>query len=292
LPPKTPPHCSPKALTPPSDGQPVAFALLCRSSGLAPLTFPSLLTGTDEETFDSRARAIKMRGTPALLMLAAIVGALVSTPALAVGDPLPANSCRTGTPACPNGCCSTWCPNGGAGNAIAKAVPGLQTKIVGLTYSKSKLLLTGTIVVTNTGKMPLPSIILAVMAGASSSSSSGSADSAVPDAAQENMWCGGAKGKPLAPGASRSCPFAILGGVYRRASNWDRAASEPMPGVKPATWQEARAFTNSDVLQTVFFGPTSEPWAYPQVRDTTLYPQAGFPGYICGFASVRAKVVA
>jgi hypothetical protein len=224
-----------------------------------------------------------------LLLLAAIVGALIAaaSPALAVGDPLPANSCRRGTPACPNGCCTSWCPNGSAGDAITKAVPGLQTKIVGLTYSKSKLLLTGTIVVTNTGKKPIASVYTGVMAGSGPTGD-------VEQTGQDNMFCGGASGKPIAPGASRSCPFAIVGGLDNSKQplyGWQPTQSA-LPGVKPATWQEARAFTTSDVVQTDVLTSASQPFAYPKVRDTQLYPQPGFPGFICGFASVRAKVVA
>lgn len=232
------------------------------------------------------------RRRSSLLLVAAAVAALAlaASGARAIGEPYPANDCRTGTPACPNGCCTKACPNGSAGAATPNGIPGLTATIKDLTYSPSTALVTGTLVVTNSGKSTVPGVSTAVSFAPFSA-----ADSSY--IRLGDMWCGGQKEKALPPGASRACPFALVGGADASQYDWSKMTSRtPQPGVDPAALKKALAFSTSDVPQVPDLArglKASAVSAYPEVRNTQSYPQPGDKAaFICGYGSVPAKAAA
>jgi hypothetical protein len=218
------------------------------------------------------------------LLLLAIVGAIIAA-AAAPAHAATTADCRAGSQHCPSGCCNSWCPTGSWGAAINGPTP-LQSSIVGLTYHKSKLLLTGTIVVTNTGTAPVSGVLVGFSAKTSPTADTGNGFG--------EIWCGGARAQPLPAGASIACPIAIVGGLDTQAyTGFDLTPNTALPGVNKAAWQEARAFSTSEVVQTDMFNAETQPWVETQVRNSWAFPQAGSTsGFACGFAPVRAKVVA
>jgi hypothetical protein len=243
------------------------------------------------------SRTTTTRSLPLLLGMVVALLAVAVAPARAIGPgAYPPGDCRTGTLACPGGCCTRACPNGSAGAATPNGVPGLQAKIVGLTYDAKTALLKGTLIVTNTGKVALPSVTTGIDVGTRLSQPSAQPGSLDPQFGTTDMWCGGQKEKALAAGASRSCPFALVGGVKGDPVNiqWDRQNVEPLPGVDKRAFQAARALSTSDVAQVIGLAgvDASQIWAAPVVRNTMLYPQPGSKDWLCGFASVRAQPAA
>lgn len=223
----------------------------------------------------------------ALLFVGALALALAATGAMAIGEPYPTGDCRTGTPACPNGCCSAACPTGAAGIAIPNGTPGLTATIKGLTYDPKTALVRGTVVMTNAGKTAVNNLIASVQF-APFAAKDGSAQTL------ENLWCGGQKGKALAPGASRACPFALVGGADPSKYDWNKATSrDPLPGVDANALKSALSFSTSEVPQVVELKRGLKPSAisaHATLRNTELYPQPGDKsgGFICGYAFVPA----
>jgi hypothetical protein len=221
-----------------------------------------------------------------LLFVAAL--ALAIGGAAAIGEPYPAGDCRTGTPACPNGCCSAACPTGAAGAAIANGTPGLTATIKGLTYDPKTALVKGTVVTTNAGKAPVNGLIASVQFAPFSPKDGGSYQTL------ENLWCSGQKGKALAPGASRACPFALVGGADPSEYDWNKATGrDPLPGVDANALKAALSFSTSEVRQVVELRRGMKPSAvsaHATLRNTELYPQPNDKsgGFICGYAFVPA----
>jgi hypothetical protein len=201
----------------------------------------------------------------------------------------PPGDCRTGTDACPNGCCTKACPNGSAGAAVPNGVPGLSAQIVGLTFDAKTALVRGTLVVTNAGRAAIPDVITEVSfapfePGSYTTYGIG------------NMWCGGDKGKALAAGASRACPFALIGGASQAdlmyQGNQASSSRKPLPGVDPVAFSNALAFSTSDVPQVSELkrgAKASSVRAAASVRRSEGYPQPGQKEFICDFGYVPAK---
>jgi hypothetical protein len=229
-----------------------------------------------------------MRRAAFVFVAAAVAAvALAAAGAHAIGDPYPAGDCRTGTIQCPNGCCTKACPNGSAGAATPNGVPGLSATIKDLTYSPSTALVTGTLIVTNAGKSAIANVTTAVSFAPFSASDSSYVSIG-------NMWCGGQKEKTLAAGASRACPFALVGGADPAKYDWQQATSRaPQPGVDPTALKQALAFSTSDVPQVPDLPRGLKPSAvsaYAEVSNTSLYPQQGDKtAFFCAYAYVPAK---
>lgn len=230
-----------------------------------------------------------MKKTRHALVLLLLVLA-VAQHAAAIGDPYPSSGdCRTGTPACSAGCCTTACPTGSAGAAVPSGVPGLSASIKGLSYDPKTALVKGTLVMSNAGKAPVGGLIASVQFAPFASGGG--------YLTLENMWCGGQKGKALAPGASRACPFAVVGGASASTYDYAKATSRtPQPGVSASVLAEALAFSTSDVPQVADLQrglkPSATISAHATLRNTELYPQpgdkSGGGGFICGYAFAPA----
>lgn len=144
---------------------------------------------------------------------------------------------------------------------------------------------------TNAGKAPVKGVIASVQFSSFKSGASGGGYLAL-----ENMWCGGQKGKALAPGASRACPFAVVGGANVSTYDYAKATSRTaQPGVSASALAEALAFSTSDVPQVADLERGLKPSAisaHVTLRNTELYPQpgdkSGGGGFICGYAFVPA----
>jgi hypothetical protein len=224
----------------------------------------------------------------AALALAAATGAAAIP---AYPTPFPPGDCRNGSPACPEGCCNQACPTGASGIAIPSGIPGLTASIKGLTYDPKTALVKGTVVMTNSGKQPVNNLIAGVQF----------TYAPLPDGTilggywMDNLECGGQRGKTLAPGASRACPFALVGGADPATFDYFSSATarEPLPGVNPAALKAAQSFAGSDAQQTTDVRRGVSPSAVSAkatLRNVDFDPRYDDKsgGFVCKYAFVPA----